>query len=74
VIASGGIRSGLDVAKSLRIGADLAAQAAAVLPSAIDGAAPLIAHLETVIEQLRVCCFCTASPDLAALKTAALQP
>lgn len=74
VIASGGIRSGLDVARSLRLGADLGAQAAGLLTRAIEGPAPLIEHLEIIIEQLKVCCFCTGSANLAALKTAALQP
>jgi isopentenyl-diphosphate delta-isomerase len=74
VIASGGIRSGIDIARSIRIGADLGAQAAGVLTHAIDAPAALVTHLETVIEQLKVTCFCTGSPNLAALRTAALQP
>lgn len=74
VIASGGIRSGLDVARSIRLGADLGAQAAGLLGRATEGPGALVEHLEILIEQLRVVCFCTGSADLAALKTAALQP
>ncbi|WP_154337814.1 type 2 isopentenyl-diphosphate Delta-isomerase [Paracoccus sp. S-4012] len=72
LIASGGIRHGLDVARALRLGADLAGQAAAALPAAREGAAALAAHLSEAIEQLRIAMFCTGSRDLAALRRAAL--
>lgn len=73
VIGSGGIRNGLDAAKAIRLGADLAGQAAAGLTSAEDSAEAAIAHFSAVIEQLRIACFCTGSKDLAALRTAPLQ-
>jgi isopentenyl-diphosphate delta-isomerase len=74
VIASGGVRDGIDVAKCLRLGADLVGQAAAVLPSALAGADAVAAHLASVIDQLRVACFCTGSSNLAALRQARLLP
>ncbi len=70
IIASGGIKDGIDVAKSIRLGAALAGQAASSLAAAIEGPAALIEHVSTVITQLRVVCFATGSPNLAALKTA----
>ncbi len=72
VIASGGIRSGIDVAKAIRLGADLAGQAAGVLDAAVDSPDAVIAHFSTVIDQLRIACFCTGSADLAALRRAPL--
>jgi len=72
VIASGGLKSGIDAARALRLGADLAGFAAGILPSAIAGTDSLIARFETLIEELRVVCFCTGSGDLAALKSARL--
>lgn len=72
IIASGGIRTGIDVARAIRLGADLAGQAAGLLGSAIKGPDILIDHLSTIIEQLRITCFCTASRDIAALRTARL--
>jgi isopentenyl-diphosphate delta-isomerase len=72
LIASGGIRDGLDVARALRLGADLAGQAAAVLPSATVSTAALIEHFQGVIRQLAIACFCTGSADLAALRRAPL--
>ncbi|MBI1386076.1 MAG: type 2 isopentenyl-diphosphate Delta-isomerase [Rhizobiales bacterium] len=72
IIASGGIRTGIDAAKALRLGADLAGQAAALLAGAVEGPQRLVEQLEVVIEQLRIVCFCTASRDLRALGTAQL--
>lgn len=72
VIASGGIRDGLDVAKSLRLGADMTGIAAGLLPPALDGGAALTRVLSGIIEQLRIACFCTGSGSLGALRTARL--
>ena len=72
LIASGGFRDGLDVARALRLGADLAGLAAGVLEAALAGEDALGLRLGIVIEQLRVACFCTASKDLAALRQARL--
>jgi isopentenyl-diphosphate delta-isomerase len=72
LIASGGIRDGLDVARAVRLGADLAGQAAAVLPSASVSTAALIEHFQGVIRQLAIACFCTGSANLAALRQAPL--
>ncbi|MGE3710259.1 MAG: type 2 isopentenyl-diphosphate Delta-isomerase [Hyphomicrobiaceae bacterium] len=72
VIASGGIRDGLDAAKAVRLGADLTGMAAGVLAAALDGTEALNAQMSLVIEQLRIACFCTGSSDLAALRRAPL--
>lgn len=74
VIGSGGLRTGLDVARAIRLGADLCAIAAGVLPAALNGPEALKDHLDAIIAQVRIACFCTASPDLAALRHAALLP
>ncbi|BDA82862.1 isopentenyl-diphosphate delta-isomerase [Aureimonas sp. SA4125] len=72
LIGSGGIRSGLDAAKAIRLGADLAGQAAAGLASAEQSAEAATAHFSKVVEELRIACFCTGSADLAALRRAPL--
>lgn len=72
VIGSGGVRDGLDAARAIRLGADLAGQAAASLASAEHSAEAVVAHFSEVIRQLRIACFCTGSADLAALRQAAL--
>ena len=70
LIASGGIRNGVDAAKAIRLGADLVGQAAAVLESATHSSQAVIEHFDVVIRQLRIACFCTGSADLHALRQA----
>lgn len=72
LIASGGIRNGVDAAKAIRMGADLVGQAAGVLHDATLSTAAVIEHFEIVIRQLRIACFCTGSADLKALRHARL--
>jgi isopentenyl-diphosphate delta-isomerase len=72
VIASGGIRNGLDAAKAIRLGADLVGQAAGVLAAALSSPEAVIEHFEDRIAELRIACFCTASANLAALRQAPL--
>lgn len=52
LIASGGIRDGVDVAKAIRLGADIAGQAASVLGAATVSTEAVVAHFEIVIRQL----------------------
>lgn len=73
IVASGGIKSGIDVAKALRLGADLAAQAAGLLQAANASADTLAAHFRTMIQELRIACFCTGAKDLEALKNVPIR-
>ncbi len=73
VIASGGIRSGIDIAKAIRTGADLTGQAAGLLQAANASPEALVTHFETTIAELRIVCFCTGSANLVELKSAELQ-
>ncbi|QJD58911.1 type 2 isopentenyl-diphosphate Delta-isomerase [Pseudomonas sp. gcc21] len=70
LIASGGIRDGVDAAKAIRLGADLVGQAAAVLHGATQSTDAVVAHFQILIRQLRIACFCTGSANLAALRQA----
>ena len=68
LIGSGGIRHGLDAAKALRLGAQIVGQAGPLLRAAIEGLDPLLAHFALLEQGLRLACFATGSPDLAALR------
>jgi len=70
LIASGGIRDGIDAAKAIRLGADLVGQAAAVLTSALASSEEVIEHFEILSQQLRIACFCTGSSTLLELRQA----
>ncbi|WP_263263404.1 type 2 isopentenyl-diphosphate Delta-isomerase [Pseudomonas sp. RIT-PI-S] len=72
LIASGGIRNGIDMAKAIALGADMVGQAAAVLRSATESPEAVIAHFEVALRQLRIACFCTGSANLAQLRHATL--
>ncbi|MDD1507511.1 type 2 isopentenyl-diphosphate Delta-isomerase [Pseudomonas sp. CNPSo 3701] len=72
LIASGGVRDGVDAAKAIRLGADIVGQAASALPGATLSTEAVIEHFQIVIRQLRTACFCTGSASLAALRHAPL--
>lgn len=72
LIASGGIRSGLDVAKALRLGATLASAAQPFLLAAQAGEQGVIALLETWQRELAITCLCTGSASISALRSAPL--
>ena len=74
LVASGGLRSGMDLAKVLALGADLGGLAGPFLKAA-NGSAQAVAGLAAEIaDVLRIVLFCLGIPDLEALKgTPALQ-
>ena len=73
VIASGGVRTGIDVAKAVRLGADLVGMAAPTLGSATETADAVIENMTAVAEELRIAMFCTGSADLKGLRSAMLR-
>lgn len=72
LIASGGIRHGLDGAKAIRLGAALVGQAGALLPAALKGPEAVIAHVTGFSDALRLACFATGSKNAMALRAAPL--
>jgi isopentenyl-diphosphate delta-isomerase len=70
LVGSGGIKDGITAAKAIRVGADLAGIAAGTLEPALVSAVAVADHLNGVIDQLRIACFCTGSRDLRALRSA----
>jgi len=70
LIASGGIRDGVQVAKALALGADLAGLALPFLRAAEESEAAVAALIDELITALRIAMFATASQRVADLRDA----
>jgi isopentenyl-diphosphate delta-isomerase len=68
VIASGGIRNGLDVAKCLSLGADACGLASPMLKAAIDGVETLKALARDLVLQLKTAMLVTGSGNVQSLR------
>jgi isopentenyl-diphosphate Delta-isomerase len=74
IIASGGIRRGLEVAKAMALGAHVAASALPFLKAATEGGVDaVVATIHQFMDELRTVCFVTGSRNLAALRTALVR-
>jgi isopentenyl-diphosphate delta-isomerase len=69
LIASGGLRNGLDLAKALALGADVGAMARPLLLRANESEDALHQFVEDVLAELRVCMFGTGSVSVRALRS-----
>ncbi len=74
LVASGGIRTGMDAAKALAMGADVVALARPLLAPAIESPAAALDALEGFVEELRVCLHGCGVADLAGLRSLDLSP
>ncbi|WP_404786075.1 type 2 isopentenyl-diphosphate Delta-isomerase [Altericista sp. CCNU0014] len=68
LIASGGLRTGLDVAKAIALGADLAGMAYPFLTAAYESEAALYELIEILLAELKTVLLCTDSASLKDLK------
>jgi isopentenyl-diphosphate delta-isomerase len=68
IFASGGIRSGMDVAKAVALGADIVGLAGPFLRAAAEGIDQARNLTEALILVLRTTMFATGTPDLTALR------
>ena len=67
VIGSGGVRSGVDGAKAIALGADWVAMAQPFLAPAMEGVEDVIAEAQRWIRELRIAMFCCGVRDLNGL-------
>ncbi len=74
LVASGGIRNGMDAAKAIALGADVVAIARPLLAPAITSPAAAREWLERFIHELRICLHGCGASDLAALKRIGVSP
>lgn len=73
IFASGGLRDGIDIAKSIALGASLAGLAGPFLAAASESAQAVDAYIQELCAQLRIAMLCTASPSIPALQRAELK-
>jgi isopentenyl-diphosphate delta-isomerase len=69
LIASGGLRDGLEAAKAIALGADLAGMALPFLQAANDSEAALHELVEILIAELTTAMFCTGCKRLEDLRS-----
>ncbi len=70
IIASGGIRNGLDVAKAIAIGASMAGIARPLLQHAVVGPDKVVTFLKQMVSELKTAMFLTGCRDVGSLKKA----
>jgi isopentenyl-diphosphate delta-isomerase len=68
LVASGGIRSGLDMAKAIALGADIAALGQPLLAPALESAEKVVKSLRSIIYEIKVAMLCVGARDLGALR------
>lgn len=72
LVASGGIRTGLDIAKAIALGADMAAIGQPLLTPALESSEKVVSFLEGVIREIKIAMLCVGAGDLGVLKKAPL--
>ncbi|MEM8998200.1 MAG: type 2 isopentenyl-diphosphate Delta-isomerase [Acidobacteriota bacterium] len=74
VIGSGGVRSGVDVAKAIALGAGLVGMAQPFLRAAMVSTEAVVEAIERTERELRIAMFCSGAADLGALARTPLVP
>jgi isopentenyl-diphosphate delta-isomerase len=67
IIATGGLRSGLDVARAISIGSSAGGMAGRLLPAALEGRDALSHELGTILQELKAAMFLVGAKDVSEL-------
>lgn len=74
ILASGGLRDGIDVAKSIALGATLTGLAGPFLKAAAESADAVDEFIKTLQAQLHIAMFCSGVTSISALQNVPLYP
>ena len=74
LVASGGIRTGMDAAKALALGADVVSVARPLLAPAIESPAAVMDWLQVFIDELLICLHGCGAADLDELRESGVTP
>jgi isopentenyl-diphosphate delta-isomerase len=74
MIASGGLRNGIDIAKCIALGADMGGMAGPFLKAAARSAEDVAELIDQTVSELRICMFGAGCGDLTALRKTELVP
>jgi isopentenyl-diphosphate delta-isomerase len=74
VIASGGIRNGIEIAKAVALGAAACGVAGPFLHAASESATAVSELIDVLVDQLRVAMFAAGAPDIAMLQRTPMMP
>jgi isopentenyl-diphosphate delta-isomerase len=70
VIGSGGLRSGIDAAKAIALGAEMVGMAYPFLSVALESADAVVRRIERTVEELKITMFCLGARTLSDLRAA----
>jgi len=73
IIGSGGLRSGVDVAKAIALGADLAGLAQPFLEAAMDSADQVGRRIDRIVHELKIAMFCLSARNVSDLKSVPIR-
>jgi isopentenyl-diphosphate delta-isomerase len=73
LIASGGLRDGIDIVKCLALGADLCGMAGPFLRAAAESAEAVHSAVDLITQEIRISMFATGSADVNALRSGKVQ-
>ena len=68
IFASGGMRSGQEIAKAVALGADLVGLASPFLKRVMESAEAVVEEMEILEAEMRIAMFCAGVADVAALR------